>query len=84
MKESSRFGLAMEVVEQPVEGQSVGVMVLPVDEIGDEALSSRHRFHASTPFFKIVRCSGLAMTPVCQRQTSPPEPSLANYMEKTV
>ena len=35
-----RIGLALQVFEQPVEGQTVGVVVLPVAEIGDEKLAN--------------------------------------------
>jgi hypothetical protein len=33
-----RLGLTMQVAQQPVECQLVGVVVLPVAEIGDEIL----------------------------------------------
>jgi hypothetical protein len=35
-----RLALAMKVVEQPVKGQPVGIMVLPIAEIGDMELAN--------------------------------------------
>ncbi len=36
----NRRGLALEIAEEPVEGPFVGIVVLPIAEIGDEVLAN--------------------------------------------